>query len=387
MLALPNAQLERAFAPAARALVLLLLPFSLAQPPADGDVVVAPPYVVDKALTNQSNPSGRFFSVVITMAQQHIFNGSDATLRAAACDGPTPGECCHKQPPVDNVCAFNAQRTVQLYVPHSYLDGDAAPLLVMNDGPGYLTQVAFALDNLVAAAHSPRLLPAFVAVSIPNGGCDAIGSERGLEYDTMSDRYARFVSYEVLPAVLRDPALRAAYPGIRVSDDSDRRAMFGCSSGGAAALSAAYFRPDLFRRVIAYSATLVDQQDHADPTGAFAAFPQGAWGYHSGLRLLETAPKPLRVFHSASEFDLGYNLSASAIDDRTPSANNTQGDPNAWTDMHHNWLVAGNRTAAALKQAGYRYRHVYALGAHHCDGLMLLSTLADTLTWLWAGVA
>ena len=361
-------------------LLLLAAPSALAAIPS-GDVVVAPPYVVDPALTDRGAPRGRFFTISLTTAASKVFNGSDPTFAGGACDGPTPAECCHKCTPVAHRCAINAQRAVTAYVPAGYVDGDALPLLVMGDGPEYLNETAFALDNLVGDATRP--LPRFLAVSVQNGGCDAIGSERGLEYDTMSGRYAGFLADEVLPAVLA--AARAVYPRITVTADPGLRGVFGCSSGGAAALSAAYFRNDLFTRVAAYSATLVDQQDHADATGAFRGFPQGAWGYHSGLRLLGPRAQPprLRVFHSASEFDLGYNLNVTPVDDPAPSANNTAGDPNAWSDGHHNWLVAGNRTAAALKAAGYPYRHVYALGAHHCDRPMLLATLADTLVWLW----
>ena len=62
-------------------------------------------------------------------------------------------------------------------------------------------------------------------------------------------------------------------------------------------------------------------------------------------------------------------------------------NPPLVADGHHNWLVAGNRTAAALKNAGYTYRHVYALGVGHCDVGMIRATLADTLAWLWADIA
>ena len=372
------------------ALVLACACATAAAPPqlgiGDGDFTVAPPYVEDPALTDQGRPRGASFVVQLAAARSRFFNGSDATI-AGSCSDPVPYECCHKAPPVDGRCAFNAVRNVSVYVPAAYVDGAAAPVLVMQDGPGYFSEVSFALDNLVGAANVSRRLPVFVPISIQNGGCDAIGSERGLEYDTMSDRYARFVSEEVLPSVLADPAVRAAFPGLRFAQDPDQRAAFGCSSGGAAAVTMAFTRPDLFRRVAAYSATLVDQQNHADETGAFAAYPQGAWGYHSGLQLLSSAGAlPLRVFHSGNELDLGYNLSVTPIDDKTPSANNTAGDPNAWTDGHHNWLVANNRTAAALRTAGIAYRHLYALGAHHCEGDFLLSTLADTLVWLWQGV-
>ncbi len=171
----------------------------------------------------------------------------------------------------------------------------------------------------------------------------------------------------------------------------------------------------MFGRVAAYSATLVDQQNHADRTGAFERYPQGAWyfffklkkgkgkreqpfkvfifflfflsprSYHSGEQLLRMAPcRGLRMFHSASEFDLGYNLSTTPVTDPSVGQNNTAGDPNAWTDGHHNWVTASNRTAAALNATATAYRHLYALGAHHCDSAVLLHTLADTLVWLWA---
>ena len=363
---------------------LALLIVAVSAAPGDGDVILSPPYAEDPALTPQGSPAGRTFMLSLPLARSAIFNGSDATVADVRCDDWSRfAECCHKAPPVNDRCALTVNRSISVYIPHSYADGDAAPVLLMNDGPAYFQQVSFALDNLISP---PRRLPAFVAISVQNGGCDAIGAERGLEYDTLSDRYARFLAEEVLPAVLRDGALRAAYPRLRLSADPDRRAVFGCSSGGAAALTAAWTRPDLFRRVAAYSATLVDQQDHADATGAFRDYPQGAWGYHSGQQLLARQPRPLRVFHSASEFDLGYNLSVTPVDDRTPAGNNTDGDPGAWTDGHHNWLAAGNRTAAALRSAGYQYRHIYARGAHHCDSALLLATLGDTLVWLWEGV-
>ena len=366
-----------------RALLLVFLAAAHAATPPNGDVVVSPPYAIDPALTDLGRPQGFFFNFTLPLSGSSVFNGTDPTFVGTECDGPTPAECCHKAAPVNNRCAVAKERLVSVYVPAAYIDGAAASLLIMGDGPSYLRETAFALDNLVGDASRP--LPPFVAISVANGGCDAVGSERGLEYDTMSDRYARFIEKEVLPAVSANVALRAAYPNFAFSADPTKRGIFGCSSGGAAALTAAFFRPDLFRRVAAYSATLVDQQNHADASGAYASFPQGAWGYHSGAQLLRrNASLGLRVFHSASEFDLGYNLTTSPVDDPTPAANNTAGDPNNWSDGHHNWREAGNRTAAALKASGYAYRHVYALGAHHCDGPMLLSTLADTLVWLWA---
>jgi enterochelin esterase-like enzyme len=137
----------------------------------------------------------------------------------------------------------------------------------------------------------------------------------------------------------------------------------GCSSGGAAALTAGWFRPDLFRRLITYSGTFVDQQDDDAPEEA--DYPLGAWEYHSGLKLIETSEKkPLRIFTHVSENDLRAN------------------DPE---ETYHNWVMANERTAAALKAKGYDYRYVFSKATKHCDSKVFGHTLADTLIWMWRG--
>jgi hypothetical protein len=277
-----------------------------------------------------------------------------------------------------------------VYVPASLLYTTSlhrnASILVMQDGPNNFDQVTFALDNI-----SPPTLPPFVAISIQNGGSDAIKSERGLEYDTVSDRYSSFVEVEVLPAVLRE--LRLTLPYFGFHSEPTHRATLGCSSGAAAALTMAWFRPDLWGRVAAFSATLVDQQDHRSPSAA--VYPLGAWDYHSGAQLItKSQAKPLRVFTHCSEFDLGFQTNHTAVNDSSGSGgDNAGGNCDAdwksahptcnWTDGHHNWKVAGNRTAAALKGKGYAYRHVFAKDAVHCDSRVINATLASTLVWLW----
>ena len=86
-------------------------------------------------------------------------------------------------------------RRVAVYVPRQYVPGTAAPFIVGADGPD---QALFtALDNLIAQHR----VPVMIAISIGNGGGDAQGSERGLEYDTMSGLYPEFVEKEVMPLV------------------------------------------------------------------------------------------------------------------------------------------------------------------------------------------
>ena len=248
-------------------------------------------------------------------------------------------------------------------VPAAYRDGTRAPVLVTHDGPSQLNLVRNALDNLTISKDSNRKLPAFIVVSVENGGNDGKNSERGLEYDTMSDRYARFISLEVLPAVVANSSIRAAYPNLSFTTDPNGRAALGCSSGGAAALSMGWFRPDLFRRLITYSGTFVDQQDDDAPEEA--TYPLGAWDYHSGKSLIANSPKQeLRIFLNVNESDLGAS------------------DPES---THHNWVMANQRTAAALKAKGYHYRYVFGRGKGHCDASVKSATLADALIWVWRG--
>ena len=260
-----------------------------------------------------------------------------------------------------SLCAKS--RKIFVYVPAAYKDGTEAPLLVTHDGPSRLDLIRNALDNLTISNNPNRKLPAFIVIAVQNGGDDSKGSERGLEYDTMSDRFARFITDEVLPAVLNDSKIKAAYPNIAFTQNPWGRATMGCSSGGAAAMTMGWFRPDLFRRLITYSGTFVDQQDDDAPEEV--KYPLGAWEYHSSMKLIENSEKkPLRIFTHVSEHD------------------NRANDPE---ETYHNWVMANERTAAALKAKGYDYRYVFSKATRHCDRRVFEHTLADTLVWMWRG--
>jgi enterochelin esterase-like enzyme len=309
----------------------------------NGDIVVGPDYETDPDLKDKGNPKGQQFEFKMTLADSKIFPGNDSTL------DPKKG--------------VNKERKIFVYVPAAYKDGTKAPILMIFDGPGPLGQVRNALDNLTISKDPARHLPAFIAIAVQNGGNDGKGSERGLEYDTMSDRHARFLNDEVLPAVLADEKIKAAFPKLAFTSDPWGKGVLGCSSGGAAALTCGWFRPDLFRRLIAYSGTFVAQQ--ADNAPEKAKFPLGAWEYHSSMKLIETSEKkPLRIFTHVSENDLRFNDAE---------------------ETYHNWVMAGRRTAAALKDKGYDYRFVFSKGTKHCDGKVFQQTLADTLVWIWKG--
>jgi enterochelin esterase-like enzyme len=266
-------------------------------------------------------------------------------------------------PTLDPKKTVREQRMIYVYIPAAYKDGAKAPILVTLDGPSRLNLVRNALDNLTISKDPNRKLPAFIAIAVQNGGSDSKGSERGLEYDTMSDRFARFINDEVLPAVLHNAEIKAAYPHIAFTENPWGKAVMGGSSGGAAALTMGWFRPDLFRRLITYSGTFVDQQDDDAPEEA--KYPLGAWEYHSSMKLIENSEKkPLRIFTHVSEHDNGANRPE---------------------ESYHNWVMANERTAAALKAKGYDYRFIYSLAAGHTDPKVFEQTLADTLVWMWRG--
>ena len=237
-------------------------------------------------------------------------------------------------------------RHVAVYVPAQYVAGTAAPLLVGADGPD--RALFTALDNLIAA----RRIPALIAVSIGNGSGDAQGSERGLEYDTMSPRYAEFVETEVLPLV------ESQYH-VRLTRDPNLRATMGGSSGGSCALIMAWYHPDLYRRVLTYSGTYVNQQwPHNDAT------PHGAWEFHE--HLIPASPrKPLRLWLEVGDRD---NLNSNALNDHM-----------------HDWVIANEQMAKVLAAKGYPYQFVFVRNAGHTDRSVKQHTLPEALEYLWQG--
>lgn len=243
------------------------------------------------------------------------------------------------------------QRVITVYIPAQYKSGTKAPLLVVHDGPKLGSpdmDFAHVLDNLI----DQHRVPAMIAVMIQNGGGDAQGSERGLEYDTVSGKFAEFIEHEVLPQV-------EAHYHIQLTHDPDGRAAMGCSSGAAAAFTMAWFHPEWYHRVISYSGTFVNQQWPYNP-----ANPGGAWDYHETL-VASTKPKPIRIWMQVADRDLL--------------------NPNVMRDGMHDWVVANHRLAAVLRKKGYQYQYVFTLNTGHCAPKVRGQTLPEALEWVWQG--
>src|SRR5262245_2733016 len=285
---------------------------------------------------------GTIYNFTMSSADSKIYPG---VARDAGTFGtPDPNDPAKLVVTTSHPAAYT--RRVAVYVPKQYVAGTTAPFIVGADGPDQLLFTA--LDNLIAQ----KRVPVMIAISIANGSGDAQGSQRGLEYDTMSGRYAEFVETEVLPLVEKQY-------NVKLTKDPEGRATTGCSSGGSAALSMAWYHPELYHRVLTYSGTYVNQQ--WPPS---AETPHGAWEYHE--RLIPNTPrKPIRIWMDVGDRDL-FN-------------------PNVMRDNMHDWVVANENMARALAAKGYRYQFVFARNAGHCDRAVKLQTLPAALEWLWKG--
>src|SRR5579872_7348953 len=312
-------------------------------PPADveGNFVIGPTHAPAPGIT-ATDLQGAVYNFTIESKDSRIYPGIARDPGTAGT--PDPADPTKLIVTTSHPTPYT--RKVAVYVPKQYVPGTAAPFIVGADGPDALLFAA--LDTLIAA----RRVPAMIAISIGNGGGDAQGSERGLEYDTMSGRYAEFVETEVLPLVERECH-------VKLTKDPEGRATTGCSSGGSCAMIMAWYHPELYHRVLTYSGTYVNQQwPHSAET------PHGAWEFHE--RLIKNSPvKPLRIWMEVGDRDLFY--------------------PNVMRDNMHDWVLANERMAEVLANKGYHYQFVFARNARHCDGGVKQQTLPEALEYVWQG--
>jgi enterochelin esterase-like enzyme len=308
---------------------------------ADGNFILGPTHPPAPEMTAQEGvPQGSVFEFTMSSADSKIYPGiARAPGTFGAVDPADPARLV-----VTTSIPGSYTRRVAVYVPKQYVPGTAAPFIVGADGPD--RALFTALDNLIAEHR----VPVMIAISISNGGGDAQGSERGLEYDTMSGRYAEFVETEVLPLV------ESQYH-VKLSRDPEGRATMGGSSGGSCALIMAWYHPELYHRVLVYSGTYVNQQWPPN-----AETPHGAWEFHEHL-IPNSKAKPLRIWMEVGDRDL-YN-------------------PNIMRDQMHDWVVANENMAKVLAAKGYHYQFVFARNAGHVDHAVKLQTLPEALEYLW----
>jgi enterochelin esterase family protein len=233
------------------------------------------------------------------------------------------------------------ERDYWVYVPAQYGEAKPACLMVFQDGDMYLGNgpvagqliAPVAFDNLIHKGEMPVTIGLFVNPGDKGPGYPIWGGNdnRSLEYDSLGDRYARFLIEELIPEVKKK---------YRITDDPAGRATVGLSSGGIAAFTLAWERPDAFGKVISHCGSYID-----------------ARGGHNYPPLVRKTlkKKPIRVFLQSGEQD----------------ANVVFGD----------LALANQQMASALKYAGYDYKFVFGEGGHslkHGGAIF-----PDTLRWLW----
>jgi enterochelin esterase-like enzyme len=229
----------------------------------------------------------------------------------------------------------NTKRDWWVYVPAQYKDKEPACVMVFQDGRGYTEFVPTVFDNLIAKGEMPVTVG--VLINPGNGRGEAGRGQRSVEYDTLSDRYARFLLEEILPEVEKNVKLR---------HDPERRAIAGISSGGICAWTVAWERPDEFHKVLSWVGSFTN----------IASGPTKREGGHNYEALIRKTPKkPIRVFLQDGANDLDNN--------------------------NGNWPLANQQMAKALEFARYDYRFVLGNGFH--SNRHGRAILPDSLRWLW----
>ena len=223
-------------------------------------------------------------------------------------------------------------RTYTVYIPQQLDRTKPAPFMVLQDGGGYRADVVF--DNLIHKKEIPPLVGIFVmhgrVKALTPNALDRFN--RSYEYDGLGDNYARFLIEELFPFVEKKY-------GIQLSKNPNDGSIGGASSGAICAFTAAWERPDRFRRVFSSIGTYVGLR--------------GGNNYPTLIR--KTEPKPIRIFLQDGENDL----------------NIYGGD----------WWMANQEMERALQFAGYDVNHAWGKGAH--DGNQSTQIFPDALRWLW----
>jgi enterochelin esterase-like enzyme/sugar lactone lactonase YvrE len=231
------------------------------------------------------------------------------------------------------------ERDLWVYVPKQYAPQKPACVMFFQDGGGFQDvnggwRVPVVFDNLIASGEMPVTIAVFlnpgVAPPLRKGALPRYN--RSVEYDDLSDRYTRFLIDEILPELKKT---------LNITDDPAGRAISGASSGGIAAFTAAWNRPDAFGKVLSFIGSFTDLR--------------GGNVFNSLIRKHE--PRPLRVF--------------------------LQDGSNDQDIYSGHWFIGNNDVAAALNFAGYDTRYVTGTGGH--DGRQGGAILPDALRWLWRG--
>ncbi len=244
-----------------------------------------------------------------------------------------------QMPPWQSKIFENTTRDWWVYVPAQFKPDGSAALMVFQDGHDYIGpkgnwRVPIVFDNLIARGDLPPIVAVFINpghdVNQPKPQSPWRVSNRSLEYDSLGDRYARFLIEEILPEV------RKQWP---FSEDPAMHAICGASSGGICSFTVAWERPDQFRKVLS-------------TIGSFTNI-RGGNAYSYLIR--KTDRKPLRVF----------------LQDGSGDIDNQFG----------NWPLANQMMFKSLDYMAYDVRFELGDGAHNSKHGG--SIFPEAVKWLW----
>jgi gluconolactonase len=231
-----------------------------------------------------------------------------------------------------------------VYVPAQYDASKPTAFMVFLDGSGYLgdgIRIPVVFDNLIAKHELPPMIGIFVDPGVLPALPDAQNRyERIFEYDSLSDRYSRFLLEELIPAVAKD---------YNLSKNPDDHGIAGTSTGAVGAFMAAWNRPDQFHRVMSFIGTYVAMKG-ADEMPALVR---------------KTEPKPIRIFMQDGTAD--HIVAAEQY-----------GTSFAGSWPINNWVMY-----QALEYSGYDARLEMGSEAHNMKQGGAI--MPDALRWLWRG--
>ena len=250
-----------------------------------------------------------------------------------------------------------------IYVPAQYDATKPAAVMVFQDGGKAKPEdknfagpnnAVFVFDNLIAAKQMPVTIGIFISPgSFPAGKeGEKPRSNRSFEYDTPSDQYVRFLLEEILPEVGKS---------YKLTDDPERRGIVGGSSGGICAFTAAWEKPDAFRKVVSH-------------IGSFTNI-RGGYIYPAAIR--QTKLENSTNAYNTPELK-------KLLDSRRKIRVFLQDGRNDLDNQFGNWPLANQDMAAALKFAGWDYDFKLGEGTH--NGKHGASMFPDTMRWLWRDV-
>jgi len=286
----------------------------------------------------------------VTHAYQYVADGKPVGARTDVSGynpdsyphaGVPKGKLSEKQTIVSKI--YDGMKADYWYYASPGVDPNVpAPLMIWQDGQGLITgdlsklRLFTVTENLIAQ----KLLPPMVHILIAPGFSPDGKPMRSIEYDTVSDRYNRFLLEEVLPQVEKVYKLR---------QDGYSRGIAGESSGGICSLNSAWFMPDKFARVHStigsYTSIQWRPEDKLDGGNLYP------------FMVRKQPKRNIRIWMSDGADDLENN--------------------------HGSWPLQNIQLANSLKMREYDYHFRFGLATH--DSAQAGIDLPESLTWLWRG--